>query len=109
MRYGKTLAATAVIAAISLPAFADYTVKGSVDCEAIIKEDANENYREFNKWWLLGYFSARNYVADIAGDKGSVGKGIDDDNLYSMALDYCKANRNGDWDDASRHVYDLLD
>jgi len=53
---------------------------------------------------LLGYFTARNYVADQ-----EVGKGIENDSIYAMALDFCKGNAGSDWDDAAIHVYDLLD
>ena len=111
----KLLVAGLVIGLGAFPAMADYTVKGSVECPDIVKEDANENYREYNKWWLLGYFSARNYAADTANNAGGtqknseVGKGIDNDNIYNMALDFCKNNPGNDWDDAAIHVYDLLD
>ena len=61
----KTIMFASIALCIGLTAAnAEYTVKGSVECPDIIKEDANENYREYNKWWLLGYFTARNYVAD---------------------------------------------
>ena len=96
----------AAIAAVTIsgPVAAEYTVKGSVECPDIVREDANENYRQMNMWWLLGYFSARNYVADQ-----TVGKGIDNDNIYQMALGYCQSNPGNDWDDAAIHTYDLLD
>ncbi len=100
----RTVFSAMFAAAFAMPAAADYTVKGSVECPDIVKEDANEHYREYNKWWLLGYFTARNYVADQ-----KVGKGIDSDEIYSMALSYCKLNRRNDWDDAAIHVYDVLD
>lgn len=98
----------------ALPTMAEYTVKGSVECPDIIKEDANENYREFNKWWLLGYFSARNYMADQRNSNhatnlsSTVGKGVDNDQIYSMALNFCTKNPTSDWDDAAIHIYDLL-
>ena len=100
----RLVVAGMMTAAFAIPAAADYTVKGSVECPDIVKEDANEHYREYNKWWLLGYFTARNYVADQ-----EVGKGIENDNIYDMALNYCKQNAGNDWDDAAIHVYDLLD
>ncbi|MEM1161107.1 MAG: hypothetical protein AAGJ28_09245 [Pseudomonadota bacterium] len=100
----RLIVSAAVLAAFAMPASAEYTVKGSVECPDIVKEDGNENYREYNKWWLLGYFTARNYTADQ-----TVGKGIENDNIYSMALAFCKDNPGNDWDDAAIHVYDLLD
>lgn len=103
----KKIAIAGLAVALGLgmvPAQAEYTVKGSVECPDIVKENENENYREFNKWWLLGYFTARNYVADQ-----EVGKGIENDSIYAMALDFCKGNAGSDWDDAAIHVYDLLD
>ena len=100
----KTLILATVAAAMAMPVQAAYTVKGSVECPDIVREDANENYREYNKWWLLGYFTARNYENDQ-----EVGKGIDADQIYSMALSYCQKNPSNDWDDAAIHVYDLLD
>ena len=51
-----------------------------------------------------GYFTARNYEL-----QKSVGYGIDDDNIYQMALTYCQSNPGNDWDDAANHIYDLLD
>jgi len=100
----RILLSSVIAVAFAMPAAAEYTVKGSVECPDIIKEDANEHYREYNKWWLLGYFTARNYVADQ-----KVGSGIDNDNIYAMALDFCRNNGGNDWDDAAIHVYDILD
>ncbi len=96
--------AAAAVAAFALPASADYTVKGSVECPDVVKEDGNEHYREYNKWWLLGYFTARNYVSD-----SSVGKGVDNDQIYAMALDFCKSNAESDWDDAAVKIYETLE
>ena len=91
-------------------ASADYLVMGRVSCETIATEDANETYREFNKWWLLGYFTARNFAADANGDlKTSVGKDITEDALYAMGLDFCRRFPDQHWHDAALHVYDLLD
>lgn len=101
----KTTMLAAVLSGVcALPAAAEYTVKGSFDCEAAMREDGNEDYREYNKWWLLGYFTARNYEL-----QQSVGYGIDDDNIYQMALSFCQTNPGSDWDDAAIHIYDLLD
>lgn len=111
----KALIALAILGMSFSQVSADYTVKGSVQCPDVVTEDANENYREFNKWWLLGYFSARNYVSDIMNSENGtqlnseVGKGIESDNIYAMALEFCKANSEKDWDDAAIHVYNLLD
>jgi hypothetical protein len=87
----------------SVPGLA-YTVKSSVECPDIVREDSEEAYREMNKWWLMGYLTGRNYAAD-----GEVGSAIEDENIYRMALDYCRDNPSSDWDDAAVHVYDLLD
>ena len=100
----KTILTAGLVALMGMPAMADYTVKGSFDCEAAMREDENEHYREYNKWWLLGYFTARNYEL-----QKSVGNGIDDDNIYQMALSFCQSNPGNDWDDAAIHIYDLLD
>lgn len=105
----KILTAAAVVAGLAGTAQAEYTVKGSVECPDIIKEDGNENYREYNKWWLLGYITARNYMADQNTGAGEVAKGIEADNIYQMALSFCQANPESDWDDAAIHIYDLLD
>lgn len=100
----------AAIVVVAQPVHADYLVKGQVKCEDIISEDENETYREFNKWWLLGYISARNYANELAGQLNTeVGKEIEDASLYAMALDYCKSNPESFWHDSALHVYDLLD
>ncbi len=103
MKLATCLTACAMISVLSMPADA-YTVKGSVECPDIVRENNNENFREMNKWWMLGYFTARNFATDA-----SVGKDIDDDNIYNMALGFCEQNNDKDWDDAAIHVYDLLD
>ena len=105
----KILVAGLVLGLSAFPAMAEYTVKGSVECPDIVKEDANENYREYNKWWLLGYFTARNFMVDKETGSGQAGKGVENDNIYAMALDFCRSNPASDWDDAAIHVYDLLD
>lgn len=80
-----------------------YTVKGSVECPDIMREDSNSEFRLANKWWILGYITARNYVND-----DSVGSGVDNDVIYDIALEYCRRNRNKDWDDAAIYTYDRL-
>lgn len=52
----KTIFAMMLSGIWALPVAADYTVKGSFDCQAAMREDGNEHYREYNKWWLLGVF-----------------------------------------------------
>ncbi len=104
----QTIALAAVLAAVALPASAEYTVKGSVECPDIVKEDANENYREYNKWWLLGYLTARNYAADLIGPDANVAKGIESDELYARALAFCRENPDSDWDDAAVDLFDRL-
>ncbi|MEO0372974.1 MAG: hypothetical protein AAF231_16070 [Pseudomonadota bacterium] len=99
-----TMLAVVLSGVCALPAMAEYTVRGSFDCQVAVQEDSNEHFREYNKWWLLGYFTARNYE-----QQQSAGEGIDDDNLYQMALSFCQSNPGNDWDDAAIHIYDLLD
>jgi hypothetical protein len=100
----KTIATLAAVAMLGTPALAEYTVKGSLSCGDAINEDADQHYREYNKWWLLGYFTARNYEAQTL-----VGQGIEPENIYQIALNFCKSNLGNDWDDAAIHTYDLLD
>ena len=83
---------------------AGYTVKSSVACRDIIREDSHESYREMNKWWLMGYFTGRNYAINA-----EAGKAVEDEELYQMALGYCRNNPDGDWDDAAIHIYDQVD
>jgi hypothetical protein len=100
----KCFPAAALMAlALAGPA-ATYTVKSSVECTDIVREDSHENYREMNKWWLMGYLTGRNYAVDA-----EAGKAVEDENIYQMALDYCRSNPDDDWDDAAIHVYDRLD
>jgi len=96
--------ATAGIVLALAPPAAAYTVKSSVECPDIVREDSHESYREMNKWWLMGYFTGRNYAIDA-----ETGKAIADEDIYRMALEYCRSNPAGDWDDAAIHVYDRLD
>ncbi len=95
---------TALIALSAAAPTAAYTVKSAVKCPDILREDSNDAYRGMNKWWLMGYFTARNYMADA-----EAGEAVEDDNIYQMALDYCRSNPGDDWDDAAIHVYDRLD
>ena len=103
MKLSKFAAGVLIALAASAPAAA-YTVKSAVECPDIVREDSEENFREMNKWWLMGYFTARNYMIDA-----EVGSDIEDESIYQMALDYCRSNPSSDWDDAAIHVYDLLD
>ena len=96
------LTTTVLILAVTAPAAA-YTVKGSVECPDLIREDANEDHRNMNMWWVLGYFSGRNYELDA-----QTGKGIDAEDLYGHVLSYCKSHLSDDMDDASIDLYDLL-
>jgi hypothetical protein len=96
-------AAALVALSAAVPASA-YTVKSSVECPDIVREDSDDVYREMNKWWLLGYITGRNFAMD-----GEAGKGVDDEDIYRMALEYCRGNAGDDWDDAAVHVYDRLD
>lgn len=105
----RLLVACLALGLSTVPASAEYTVKGSVDCLDIIKEDANEHYREYNKWWLLGYISARNYAIELLGADGVAGTDVENDEIYALALSYCEANKEKNWDDAAIHVYDILD
>ena len=105
----RLVAACLILGASVLPASAEYTVKGSVDCLDIIKEDANEHYREYNKWWLLGYISARNYAIELLGADGVAGKNVENEEIYALALSFCQANQEKSWDDAAIHVYDILE
>lgn len=100
----KTLLATAAAFTLVVATSASaYTVKGSIECPDVIKEDSNKNFRDMNKWWLLGYFTARNFNTDA-----SVGKDVDEDQIYRMALNFCESNGGKDWDDAAIHIYNLL-
>ncbi len=71
-----------ILIALALPSTAGaYTIKGSVECPDIVREDSNENYRLANEWWLLGYITARNYE-----DDADVGLNIEDDKIYELGL-----------------------
>ena len=82
---------------------AEYTVKGSVECPDVVREDANEDFRKMNMWWILGYISGRNFERDA-----SVSKGIDAEDLYAHVLSFCRANPGKDMDDGSIDLYELL-
>lgn len=57
---------------------------------------------------MLGYFSARNYALDLLGADGVAGKNVEPDQIYGMALSYCQANPDLDWDDTAREIYNQL-
>ena len=98
----RPLATLVLILAIAQPAAA-YTVKGSVECPDVVREDANEKFRQMNMWWVLGYISGRNYERDA-----STAKGVDSKQLYAHVLAYCRSHPGRDMDDASKDLYDLL-
>lgn len=86
-----------IIIALVLPNAANaYTVKNSVECPDIVREDSNEDYRLANLWWLMGYITARNYI-----DDADVGADIENDEIYEIGLDFCRRNSGSDWDDAA--------
>lgn len=94
-----TLIATVLMSA-SAPA---YTIKGGVLCNEILTEHEVEDYRNMNRWWLLGYFTARNMYEDA-----DVGYGIDDEVIYDRAYKFCSANLDKNWDDAAYSVYNNM-
>ena len=96
----RVLSVCALLIAGSWPAAA-YTVKGSVKCPEVVTEDANESYRLANKFWVLGYISARNFVND-----SDVAKDVDDDVLYNEVLVFCRNNPTKDMDDAAIELYE---
>ena len=98
----RGLALILVVLALPMTAKA-YTVKGSVECPDIVREDANEDFRPSNQWWVLGYITARNYEEDA-----DVGLDIDNDKIYAMGLDFCRRNSASDWDDAAIQIYDSM-
>lgn len=96
--------AICLAAVLAVPGAASaYTAKGIVECPKLLEEDANPEFRQMNKFWLLGYITARNYEADA-----DAGAETDNEALYLLALDYCRANPEGDLDDAAIEVYDTL-
>lgn len=82
---------------------AEYTIKGSVACTDVLAEDSDPTYREMNKWWLMGYVTARNFEA-----QQNFGRDVADEELYQMGLAFCRSNRDLDWDDAAQDVYGRL-
>ena len=98
----RPFTALTLILAMASPAAA-YTVKGSVECPDVIREDANEDHRNMNMWWLLGYISARNYESDA-----DTAEGMDADDLYGHVLTYCRSHLGNDMDDGAIELYDLL-
>ena len=93
-------AAAALLGLAGTPVVAEYTVKGSISCESAMEEDFHEHFREYNKWWLLGYFTARNYENGLTR-----GYGVDNEAIYQTAMVYCVENPGGDWDDAAIYTY----
>ena len=91
----RSLALILVVLALPITANA-YTVKGSVECPDIIREDGDEDFRLANQWWLLGYITARNYE-----DDADIGLNTEDDKIYER-------NVGSDWDDAAMEVYLML-
>ena len=89
--------------AMASPAAA-YTVKGNVQCRDVVLEDANERFREAIKWWVLGYFSGRNYERDA-----DTGKDMDGEALYAHVLNYCREHLGNDVVNASKDLYDRPD
>ena len=96
------LTSLALIAAMASPAAA-YTVKGSVECPDVVKEDATEKFRLANMWWVLGYFSGRNYELDA-----NTGTNVESEDMYAHVLSFCRNNPGKDMDDASIDLYNLL-
>jgi uncharacterized membrane protein YgcG len=104
----KRVLLAGLLAVVALPAQAEYTVKGGVECPDIVKEDADEHYREYNKWWLLGYITGRNYQIDLGGNDSNAGRDVESDAIYAMALEWCRNNPGNDWDDAAIQLFDRL-
>ena len=98
----KILLAASAACLLAMPASA-YTVKANIDCPDVLKEDANPTFSAQNHWWVLGYITARNFEADA-----DVGKGVDNDTIYQMLIEYCTNNPNDDIDDASIFIYESL-
>lgn len=102
----RNLAVVAFVLGVSLalPAAADtYTVKGSVDCPDVVREDSVEAHRTANMWWILGYFTGRNFEHSM-----NVGRDIDSEALYTRVLSFCLNNPDKDLDDASNDLYSRL-
>lgn len=93
---------------MAAPAVA-YTVKGSVECPDVLKEDSNEAYSLANRWWVLGYITGRNYQTELqTGDATQTGAGVDEDQIYAYVIEFCKNNPDKDMDDASIDLYESL-
>lgn len=88
----------------SFSASASFTVLGGIECPDVVKEHKEEQFREMNKWWLLGYFTGRNLEQDA-----SVGRGQGKDKIYRWALDHCENNPSDDWEDAARETYNQME
>lgn len=100
--FGAAVAVAASFVAVQ-PASAYHVLDGAITCETVLQEDANESYALANKWWLTGYITGRNYAADA-----SVGEGVDTQQIYRDALEYCRSNPSALWDDAAIYMYDQL-
>ena len=95
---------TALVLTLAMaPPAAGYTIKGSVECRDVVLEEANERFREAIKWWVLGYFSGRNYERDA-----DTGKDMDGEALYAHVLNYCREHPGDGTDNASIDIYDFL-
>lgn len=77
-----------------------YTIKGSVSCPDILEEHKNEDFRAMNRWWLLGYITARNYH-----ESADVSAGVGEHDIYNVAYTFCSKNLDSDWDYAAQHTY----
>ena len=102
MRYAIAAAILAAAALTSAAAPA-YTIKGGVTCEEIMTEHDIEDYRNMNRWWLLGYITARNMYEDA-----DVGYGVDDELIYDRAYKFCAGNLDMTWNDAAYSVYENM-
>lgn len=99
----RTLFALTFISLAGLAHGAEYTIKGSVSCTDILSEDSDKTFREMNKWWLMGYVTARNFAA-----QQNIAQDVADEELYQLGLEFCRQNRALDWDDAAQDVYQRL-
>jgi hypothetical protein len=98
---GSGLAGLAML--VSAASAQAYAVKGLVACPDAVQADSQEESRLANKFWLLGYISARNFTRDA-----QVGADVAAEDIYARALGYCRENPADGWDDAARFVYESL-
>jgi len=94
---------TAAVAGAPGGAGAGYYVTGAVECPDVISQDGHDGYRLANMWWILGYFTGRNYERE-----DNAGRGVEAEELYARVLEFCRRNPEKDMDDASIEVYDAL-